>query len=872
MMVLGWAFLGNVALAAPTQLQADSLRQELLASRQPAEQKELTRQLFNHYYFLASQPDSILKYGRLLLAQTTQEAQRWRIRGILWETRQEPDSAAEAYYHALALLEADQDLVGAANIAADLGRMFQEQGAYRRSQELYRRAGRNRAAHGDSVGLAGSYVGQAGAYQRLGQLDSALYFTQLGQQIYERTQDRKGLMYVLNTLGILNIRLGRPEAARPQLERGLKLSQEMELPVDELRFRNNLANIDFDSGRPREAARQIQACIALTRQIQNPDLEKRMEGSLAEILAELGEFEAAYTHLYRYRVLGDSLAEIGFRQTLQELDARYQSSQKDLALQEARVREQEQDLEIARNENRLVLGVAIGGLVLLVLIAVLVILWQRKRSAEQLEQAKDDFFSNIVHEFRTPLSLVKAPVERIRTGQHPDTLGEDLDMLERNADRLLRLVNQLLEVAKLERREYIPARTVGSPVDFIARIAQPFQLEARERKIAFDLQLPSERPLVEFSADAVDKVVWNLLSNAFKFTPDGGQIQLGYAWTQEHFQVEVTDTGPGIPAEEQAPIFERFYRGKDAQHGGTGIGLALSRKLCRQLGGELTVESQVGKGSRFVARMQYKTVEGGTGGNTTQAGGDLIAVVEDDPDVREFIARACREAGYQVLTASNGREGFQCIQEEVPDLVISDVMMAEMDGVELTHRIKSHPLLAHIPVILLSAKSSSHHRQQGLAQGADIYLAKPFSETELLLVVRNKLATLKRAREQFEQQIQGGDSFDDKFQHADPFLQKVIQFTLTHLDQSDWTVEELARHLHLSRSQLHRKVKALAGRSTTDFVRTIRLEKGHELLSQRQGNVTEIAYATGFSSQSYFSRCFVEHFGYPPSQLIAPPT
>ncbi len=546
------------------------------------------------------------------------------------------------------------------------------------------------------------------------------------------------------------------------------------------------------------------------------------------------------------------------------------------------------------------------------------------RQMHELDEMKSRFFANVTHEFRTPLTLLQGPLQRLQ--ENPASGDPDLfAIMARNARRLGQLIDQLLDLSRLDARR-LPLRwTQDDGVAFLRNLASSFASLAGSRAVTFGTSLPSTPLPCWFDGDLLEKVVGNLLSNAFKFTPDGGEVSLAVtvaadaaavrvpASDQERREarmalartitIVVANTGTYIPPQERERIFDRFLQLPGASTaGGSGIGLALVRELVVWHGGAVAIDSDQARGTRFTVTLPVflePPVPAETTGARTPTGADgrvaegaladalaadveegtatgdetrpLILVVEDHADLREYLRREL-QADYRLLMAGDGDEGLAIAFAEVPDLVLSDVMMPGKDGFELCGLLKADDLTSHVPVILLTARAAAESRLTGLRHGADVYLAKPFDPEELRVQIANLITQRRRLAAKFAQRVVSLAPEAMPVTSADErFLQRVRQIIEAHLDDEDFEVEVFCREVGLSRSQLHRKLKALTGQSAGEVVRAHRLQRAADLLAGGYGNVTEVTYAVGFKSLSHFAKCFRQQYGVAPSDYPQKP-
>jgi len=542
------------------------------------------------------------------------------------------------------------------------------------------------------------------------------------------------------------------------------------------------------------------------------------------------------------------------------------------------------------------------------------------RHLQDLDRLKSRFFANISHEFRTPLTLLSSPLARLQ--EDPASGSRDLfTTMARNARRLGRLIDQLLDLSRLE-ADRMPARwRHGDWLQYLKALTSPFITLAEQRQVVLDPSWPALPTEAWYDEDLLDKILVNLLSNALKFTPTGGEITLDVSVsgtpTDHHWPGQqpgpgatptvlfltatVRNTGSYIPPEEIEHVFDRFHQViEDSDHAdlGSGIGLALVKELTDWIGGEVEVTSSRQTGTAFRARIPMyletppgasapeeeieaalvPTAEGLLSTPTADDGADdlppeddtgdrpRILLAEDNADLRAYVRDELSDE-FQVLVAAHGRSGLELALSEIPDLVLSDVMMPEMDGLELCRRLKSDDLTNHVPVILLTAKAEATHRREGLETGADDYVAKPFDVEELRIRIRNLIAQRRLLADRFAQLdvARPGRAANPVPSADDRFMTHIREVISANLENADFRVEGLCREVGMSRTQLHRKLTAVAGRSAGEFLRLERLNRAAEMLKENGSNVTETAYSVGYRSLSQFAKAFREQFGMAPS-------
>jgi signal transduction histidine kinase/DNA-binding response OmpR family regulator len=514
---------------------------------------------------------------------------------------------------------------------------------------------------------------------------------------------------------------------------------------------------------------------------------------------------------------------------------------------------------------------------------------QQTEELKEMDRLKSRFFANISHEFRTPLTLILSPLEE-EISKRP--AGRDsLMLIQRNANRLLELVNQLLDLSKLEAGKMQLQLRPGDLATFMRVMAASFDSMAQQKQINFVKTLDVPEGMYNYDADKLEKIIINLLANAFKFTGSHGQVTLA-AYRQEHagmqiLAIQVTDTGMGIAPEEQEHIFESFYQSNEGHEGGTGLGLSLVKELVKLYRGTIALNSELGKGTAFLVKIpldgdalpqdqanaqtpaipERPLIGADPAEEEAQQSHerDTVLVVEDNADLRNYIS-SFLEREFTVVTAPNGKEGLDTARKVMPDLVLSDVMMPWMNGLQLTEKIKTDNVLSHIPVILLTAKSEHESKMEGLKIGADDYLTKPFSNEELLVRVRNLIVQRKKLAERYRERILVPVTQTDEASLDDKFLHRAKEVVEENLADVLFSVEKMADEIHLSRTQLLRKLKALTGLSPNEFIKDLRLKRAADMIRQKADTITQIGYAVGFNDQSYFTKCFKKQFGVTPTE------
>ena len=514
---------------------------------------------------------------------------------------------------------------------------------------------------------------------------------------------------------------------------------------------------------------------------------------------------------------------------------------------------------------------------------------EREKIAD-ISNMRSRFFANISHEFRTPLTLIRGPVEDKMLITKNSVEKKELRKIYDQTSRMLKLVNELLDLSKLDVAKLRLEEKSADIHSFLRRNTEIFRSTVEQRRLILNIEIPENSQFVRFDAENLEKILVNLIANAIKHCPEYGKVEIKtqYEVSEGTMHFSVKNEGEPIPEHELSDIFNRFYQASNAKHQGSGVGLALVKELIDLMNGSVSVSSSFKEGTTFmvvipmevsnelqevkftseIKRIGEIRSEATNTNIKRSSKAEEILLVEDNSEVRQYLGSILAKS-YRVIQAKNGKEGCELALNQIPDLVISDVMMPEMDAVEMCQKLKTDQRTDHIPIILLTARADTGSRLECLESGADDYLSKPFHTQELLARVANLLKLRANLKERFKQSIQVISS-DITISSSDQrFLQKAIEVVAKHLDDTDFDVQIFSSELNLSRTHLHKKLKSIADQSPSEFIRNLRLQHAAELLAANFDNVSQIAYATGFNNLSYFARCFKEKYGVTPTDFAA---
>ncbi len=761
------------------------------------------------------------------------------------------------------------------------------------------------------------------AYSRLGLIytlaentDSAGYFFEKALETAIKDNIPRAIATEQNNLAETLIKKGDYARAKQLLEESVAFFESKKMKQVAIMVTTNLAETAIKSGDANLALQYARKVFSFAEDKNDPGLATIYDIQ-ARAYEALGQYQNALLSARKYEALHDSViaAERSQEAAMVEAQFRTAENQKTIA-------DQTLQLERQQNRNRLSLAVALFALVTGAGIALF--LREKRRRAElnlqlehaeadrlrELDQLKSAFFANISHEFRTPLTLLLGPLREMEAGTFRGDAKKYYGIMRRNAARLLALVNQLLDLSRLESGKLQLQLQSADLHRTLRTVAGSFESLADQKQIEFKVDIPATPLWVKFDPDKLEKIVGNLLSNAFKFTPEEGKVELritiydlrlgaaGNSIVNRQSSIVIEDTGIGIPPDQLPHIFERFYQventGADIQPG-SGIGLALTKELVELHGGQISVESNIstmGAGTKFTVSFNLEEAEPAEGLQSAIQNPQseialpsqseivnlkseivnqkphtshlpIVLVAEDNPDVRSYILEQL-QGDYRLVEAMDGQQALDLALAQTPDLILTDLMMPVLDGNKLTRQLKSDIRTNHIPVVMLTAKSAQGDRIGGIETGAEAYLTKPFDAAELRATLANLLAQRRILQEKFAKQIRLDAPAAAVVSLDDQFLQKVLATIEDHLDDETFGVEPLAAAVAMSRSNLFRKVEALLGKSPNQLIRERRLLKAKHLLENGAGNSTEVAFMTGFNSPSYFAKCFQEMFGEAP--------
>lgn len=804
--------------------------------------------------------------------------------------------AIEYFLQALKYFEKTGDQSKAGIALMHVGHTFELAGNYTKALEYLNRSLEISRQTGNSYNEGWALVNIGVVHSRLNQPETALSFYKRSLEIAEQINDLRLILTNLDNIGGKYSLKKDFDSANIYLQKAYRLSEAAGVNSRSVYIAGNLAENYLYMGRFDSARIFGEKQLELALHSGLISEQKVAYYVLAQIYDSLHDYTNANKALRNYIAVNDTIFSREKSMQIEELREKFEAEKKEQTI--ATLEKEKKTERFRRN--------TLAGIALLVLISGSLLYnnqrMKTRRNKEilekekQIDQMKSKFLTNITHEFRTPLTLILGPIEMMKAETASPKIHRQLDIMKINASRLLDLINQLLDLSKLESGSYKLAAAYGNIVPVVNGVVMSFESMAQAKGIELSTRSSEEQIYAYYDQRQLEKVIVNVVSNAIKFTPEHGTIQVELFKSDGLLHIIIRDNGRGIPPHELEHVFDRFYQADISDDAtGTGIGLALARELIGLHHGSIHANSETGKGTEFIIKLPLgrahlsdeeivesnvlegepisisnsypdhnfmsKNIPGGKGAEDKP----MLLLIEDNADVRNYITDILRQT-FQVLPAQNGEEGIQTAIEKTPDIVISDVMMPKMNGYMVCAALKQNEKTSHIPVILLTAKSAADDKIQGLENQADDYVIKPFVPGELLARVQNLINSRRRLRSKYQRELilkpseVAVNSVDERF------IQRLLKIMEENIGDERFGVEQLAAEVGMSRSQIHRKMIALTNNTPSHFIRIFRLTRAMELLKKQAATASEIAYMVGFNSPSYFTKCFREEFGYPPGE------
>ena len=789
------------------------------------------------------------------------------------------DVAQSYHYQALSLCDESSDTTyqmrkNRVKALNGLGNIYLSIYSYDDADSVFRQALEGEHQLGSATGQAINYANLGSIYSARGDDEKALDYYR--QSMFYNKKDSNLLGMALCHLYFGNIyeRRQQYDLALREYEQSDRMMTDLKDLWHALEPRLALASVYYHTHEDAKALALLDRADATARQINSWEHIVEVHHLYFQLMQRQGRYHEALDHhliatAYQDSILDneklDRIHNIGIN-----IERTRQQEMVDMAQNELQTEKR------IRQQSAWLFGLTVI-LLLAVISALLYVQRMRHRSMEMMREAsrlREDFFTNITHEFRTPLTVILGLSRKIRENTEvPQSVSDKASTIERQGNRLLTLVTQLLDISKVKSVIGEPNWQHGNICAQVAMLLETYIDYAANRGVTLKYHYDKAIEM-DFVPDYVNKVMSNLVSNALKFTPNGGTISVNLYQRGDRLHIDVSDTGHGISSDKLAHIFEPFYTTGDmGEAKGTGIGLALTQEIISHLDGTITAESQVGKGTTFhiVMPIQNRSADPVTETEIGNSGKPIIVVAEDNADVADLLCTQL-EPFYEVVAARDGVEALKRAGEIIPDLVITDVMMPNMDGMALARAIRANDLTAHIPIIMVTARVTEQDRIEGIKAGADAYLVKPFNTEELLTRVAKLLEQRIMLRDKYAQTITQAPVTDDAIE--DHFLARVEQVIVAHINKGeDITVTMVADDLNITARQLHRKVTGLINQSPAALIRITRINCAKTIMAAKpEMPLKSVALACGFTDYSHFAKVFRTVTGVSPTAWTTKPT
>lgn len=805
--------------------------------------------------------------------------------------------ALHLFQELLEYYNVSKDSVRIAQVHNSLGIFYKKIGKYDLSNIHYTESARLYKKLRDTVLVGSIYLNLGGMLETQDSFELAEYYLKESEKILT-AQNEPNILNCYINLGLLYNKQTKYDKAYFYFQRGYELSKTVGDARDKFMGPYKFGEFLFNRNRIVDAEPYLLEAQQL---FENPQNQKIIGVSVLSIFTKLlNEF---------YQQKNDYQTAVYFLNKHLEFEAENKTNQANHALTRLDIEQMKNDAKLKQNRRELLIAISLAVLLFSLIFLFLVYRsYKHKQKANRLltemDELKTQLYSDISHELRTPLTLILGPLEQMLSSEaQKKPTRRQIKLMRKNANSILQLVNQMLDLSKIDAKSLKLELSENDVTKFLKVRFANFASLAEQKNISFNRYLPPDKKIRFFDASKLETIINNLLSNAIKFTPKSGQVFCFASFPRKN-QLELTiqDTGKGIPEYELSKIFDRFHQvnvSHTNNNVGTGIGLSLTKELVELMHGKIDVESVVGEGTKFKVQLplgkeylnkdEYKVVEKEVSNNdefktmnasneslsecnndtSSDNGENLpnILIVDDHLEISDFIKENLTHC-YSVETAENGLIGLNKAIENIPDLIVSDLMMPEMDGLEMSRKLKSDERTSHIPIIILTAKSKVDDKLQGLETGVDAFLAKPFNIKELNLRIRKLIEQRKKLRERFTNNL-SLEPKDIAVTSADEkFLNRTMEIIEENIGNSEFEVRQLQDDLLMSRMQLFRKIKALTNQTPGEFIRTIRLKRAASLIDQKFGNIAQITYEVGFNNPSYFAKCFKDLFGKLPSEYM----
>jgi signal transduction histidine kinase/DNA-binding response OmpR family regulator len=854
--------------------------------------------------------------------------------GTIYKEWGNRSKALESFFRSLAINERIGNKRQMAANIDNIGSIYLEDNELEKALEYYRRGLEIEISIDNIYGMASSYLSISSVHILKNQIDSSLIYLQNALKCYNHVDDKLGLLNTFSKYGEAYSLRGDNIRSIRYFNESIELAREIGDDKGLAYALGGLAQSYFKAKDYQKALVVLEESIDLSKKGNFVNLLMSNYQCQSKVFKELGMPNKVVDALEKYIEVRDSVLIHEKQKQASEMLARFESEKKENEIILLNQQNELSQTKLARQRavtTTVVMLLLVTGLVIFLLFRryrekqrINTILSAKNREIEEkrqkiesqneklefqaeqlreLDEVKSRFFANISHEFRTPLALIIGPTEQLIQESAEPKIQSSLKLILRNAQNLLGLINQLLEISRIEKGVVKMKFTKGNISKELAFICEMFSSHAIGQGLSLEFVAEEKDITGYFDREKLEKIIFNLISNALKNTEKGKiEVSLSKSQIANRIQISVSDSGKGIEKDKLPFIFDRFYMADDeVGNVGSGIGLAFTKELVEVYKGEISVESKLGEGTVFTLDLpitkepfddeefeileddhdhdhdhdmptdyafESQTVNANEEENLSRLkDAKTILLVEDHDDLRKFLETNLCET-YNILQAVNGREGIDLACKQLPDMIITDVMMPEVDGIEMSKSLKNNENTSHIPIIMLTAKASEQSKIEGLETQVDDYLTKPFSIKELLVRIKNILAIREKLREKYNRSITVTPSEITTNSIDEQFISRILKVVEENMNDTEFSVEMLCNKAGVSRTTLHKKLKSLLDQSATEFINSIRVKRAAQLIKKKAGNISEIAFDVGFNNLSYFTKVFKKHIGVTPSEMM----
>ncbi len=809
------------------------------------------------------------------------------------------DIAQEYHYRALKISEdcADTSFIAKKNLVVSLnglGNIYMTLGNYKRADSIFRMALVGEKNLKSDVGQAINYANIGSIFEKEGKIDSAWVYYRHSMRCNEKAKSQLGISLCHTYFGSLYEKTKQYDKAAKEYETAYELMKASKDEWHALASLLALVEVKIATGKTEEQVQEY-LCKAKTtaEKIKSKEHQAEVHHLYYLFYKKRGDYQQALAHHVKSKEMEDSIINMD---KLNHMENMRLSIERDKQTQKINLAEQKLMAERTAKHigyGLLVLAVIAFVIIISLMFYILRIRIRNHHTLKKMSRMRETFFTNITHEFRTPLTVILGLSQGVEEdGETTEKTREKMQLIKRQGNSLLTLINQLLDISKVKSAVGDPDWRTGNIIPYIGMIVGSYREYAQSRGIDINFYAKNDVEM-DFVPDYISKVMNNLLSNAFKFTPQYGKVDIAVWSENEQLSIDISDTGEGIAQEEIAHIFEPFYQAEsESAKIGTGIGLALVNQIMTSIGGKIEVESTLGKGTTFhiyipirhgnkrhaaiedieETNMPFIPSENNLPDDTKELEDSRrrVLIIEDNYDLAAYIGNLLTD-NYAIFYATNGKDGIEKALEIVPDLIITDLMMPEMDGLEVCRRVRSNEVINHVPIIVVTAKISESDRVKGLEAGADAYLAKPFNSKELLVRVEKLLEQRAMLRNKYAQEMEDGKDAMASLADADQrFLLRVSDYIYLQLNKTkEVDIKQVASEMCMSYIQFYRKIVALTNYTPAAFILRIKIKKAQHMIEKNPLiNFKDVAEQCGFSDYSNFVRSFKKTCGVSPSQYI----